>query len=69
MSQGSNKISRKFRPTGVHHLSRHQGWDEARELSDLTLLQAAQSGSVTFRCVEFSHMLQRVLPLMGVLPG
>ncbi len=29
----------------VHHLSHHQGWDEASELSGLALLQAAQNGS------------------------
>ena len=45
----------------VHHLSRHQGWDEAPDLSGLALLRGAQDGTVTFRCVEFAHMLQQVL--------
>ncbi|NMP23715.1 transglutaminase domain-containing protein [Sulfobacillus harzensis] len=45
----------------VHHLSHHQGWNEAPDLSGLGLLRGAQEGSVTFRCVEFAHMLQQVL--------
>lgn len=45
----------------VHHLSRHQGWDEAPDLSGLALLRGAREGTVTFRCVEFAHMLQQVL--------
>lgn len=45
----------------VHHLSHHQGRDEAPDLSGLALLRAARDGAVTFRCVEFAHMLQQVL--------
>jgi hypothetical protein len=45
----------------VHHLFPHQGRDEAPDLSGLALLRAARDGAVTFRCVEFAHMLQHVL--------
>jgi len=43
----------------VHHLSRHQGWDEAPDLSGLALLRGAQDGTVTFRCVEFRTCCSR----------
>ncbi len=44
----------------VHHLSSHQGWEEAPDLSAMKLLKGVQDGKVTFRCVEFAHMLQQV---------
>lgn len=50
----------------VHGLSKHQGWTEAPDLSALPLLRAVRSGEVTFRCVEFSHMLQQVLAAFGI---
>lgn len=49
----------------VHGLSAHQGWQEAPDLSGLTLLAMAQDGRVTFRCVEFAHMLQQVCAAFG----
>ena len=49
----------------VHGLSPHQGWQEAPDLSGLTLLAMAQDGRVTFRCVEFAHMLQQVCAAFG----
>lgn len=45
----------------VHHLSKHQGRDEAPDLSGLAIVHAARAGEVTFRCVEFAHLLQQVL--------
>lgn len=50
----------------VHHLSQHQGWDEAPELSALQLLEDVRDGKVTFRCVEFAHMLQQVYSAFGI---
>ena len=49
----------------VHGLSAHQGWDEAPDLSGLRLLADVRAGKVTFRCVEFSHMLQQLLAAFG----
>ena len=49
----------------VHHLSAHQGWDEASDLSGMALLEGARAGTVTFRCVEFAHMLQQILAAFG----
>ena len=49
----------------VHGLSAHQGWQEAPDLSGLTLLAMAQDGRVTFRCVEFAHLLQQVCAAFG----
>lgn len=49
----------------VHHLSNHQGWAEAPDLSALNLLADVRSGKVTFRCVEFAHMLQQVCAAFG----
>ena len=50
----------------VHNLSAHQGWDEAPSLSALGLLDDVRQGKVTFRCVEFAHMLQHVYSAFGV---
>lgn len=49
----------------VHHLSPHQGWDEAPDLSALALVEAAQTGRVVFRCVEFAHLLQQALAVFA----
>jgi len=50
----------------VHRLSEHQGWNEAPDLSALELLRGARAGTVTFRCVEFAHMLQQVCAAYGI---
>ena len=50
----------------VHNLSSHQGWDEAPDLSALELLKDVKDGKVTFRCVEFAHMLQQVCSAFGI---
>lgn len=49
----------------VHGRSAHQGWQEAPDLSGLTLLAMAQEGRVTFRWVEFAHMPQQVCAAFG----
>lgn len=49
----------------VHHLSAHQGWAEAPDLSALRMLEDVREGKLTFRCVEFSHMLQQALAAFG----
>lgn len=50
----------------VHNLSAHQGFDEAPSLGALELLDGVRNGTITFRCVEFSHMLQQVCSAYGV---
>lgn len=50
----------------VHHLSKHQGWDEAPEVTGIRLLEGANSGMITFRCVEFAHMLQQICTVYGI---
>ncbi len=50
----------------VHNLSAHQGFSEAPSLGALDLLSGVKNGTVTFRCVEFSHMLQQVCSAFGI---
>ncbi len=49
----------------VNGLSAHGEWDEAQDLSALSLLADVREGTVAFRCVEYAHMLQQVLAAFG----
>ncbi len=49
----------------VHGLSEHSEWDEAPDLSALSLLADVQAGRIAFRCLEYAHMLQQVLAAFG----
>lgn len=49
----------------VHSLSKHQGWDSADDLSALHLFDGVSQKAITFRCVEFAHMLQHVCAAFG----
>jgi hypothetical protein len=50
----------------VHNLSEHQGFEEAPNLSAIELLNSVREGKITFRCVEFSHMLQHLCSAFGI---